>query len=304
MAKIPEVQSAHTVTVSTLALLLTVGCALAFSGADIFRKLLAGGVRPVPLLFALAAGMTPPFLLWYLQQGAPAPQTSYWVPGLTSTLLNVGANLAFIEAVRVSPLSLTIPLLSLTPVFTTVLAIPLLGEVPDLRQGLGIGFVVIGALWLNLERGDLSIRQALRSFSKEPGSRLMVMVALVWALAMPLDKMALMRSSAAFHGTVLNVGVAIALLVMAGSRGTLSSFRDLRGHHGLLAGGIGLSVMALALQLLAIGEVWVGFVETMKRGLGSFLALLWGRLIFGEAFEFNRFVAVAFMALGVALIVL
>jgi len=42
----------------------------------------------------------------------------------------------------------------------------------------------------------------------------------------------------------------------------------------------------------------------MKRGVGSFLALLWGRLIFGEAFAVHRFIAVALMGSGVALILL
>ena len=118
------------------------------------------------------------------------PGADYWLPGLGSTIINVAANLAFIEAVRRSPLSLTIPLLSLTPVFTTLLAIPLLGEIPETRQWLGIAAVVVGAFWLNLSRGSISLRNAWEAFGREPGSRLMVAVALMWSLAMPLDKMA------------------------------------------------------------------------------------------------------------------
>ena len=105
-------------TTPTLALILVLGCALAFSGADIFRKMLASWMRPVPLLFGLAAGMAPFFVVWHLQQKGAPPTAAYWVPGLASTVINVAANLAFIEAVRRSPLSVTIPLLSLTPVFT------------------------------------------------------------------------------------------------------------------------------------------------------------------------------------------
>jgi len=283
-------------------MLLVLGCALAFSLADIFRKLLAAWMRPVPLLFGLAAGMAPFFIAWHLQQGFSWPGSEYWLPGLSSTLINVGANLAFIEAVRRSPLSLTIPLLSLTPVFTTLLAIPLLGEVPESRQWLGIGAVVVGAFWLNFGRGIPSIVDAWRAFLREPGSRLMVGVALMWSLAMPLDKMAVTVAGPSFHGIVLNVGVALALIVMATASGRLSELRDLRHRPGLLLFGVLLSVGALALQLLAIRVVWVGLVETLKRGIGSFLALLWGRLIFSEHLEPQRFVAVALMGLGVALI--
>jgi len=292
------------VTISTTAMLLVLGCALAFSGADVFRKLLAGSIRPVPLLFALAAGMVPAFLVWYLLQGAPTPAAGYWVPGLSSTLINVAANLAFLEAVRRSPLSLTIPFLSLTPVFTTLLAIPMLGETPGGRQWLGITAVVVGAFWLNLGGESRSLKGAWQSFMEEPGSRLMVMVSLLWSLAMPLDKMAVSEAGAAFHGIVLGGGVALALVLLAALRGTLGEFRDLRHRPGMLTLGVILSVVALALQLVAIRLVWVGFVETMKRGVGSFLALLWGRLIFGEAFAVHRFIAVALMGSGVALILL
>ena len=292
------------VTVPSLAILLVLGCALAFSGADISRKLLASWIRPVPLLFALAAGMAPFFIAWHIREGASFPAPGYWFPGLSSTLINVVANLAFIEAVRRSPLSLTIPLLSLTPVFTALLAIPMLGETPEPRQWLGIGAVVVGAFWLNLGRGSVSLRESWRAFLREPGSRLMVGVSLMWSLAMPLDKMAVEVAGPSFHGVVLNVGVATALVLMATLRGRLSEFQDLRHRSGLLVAGILISVVALGLQLMAIKIVWVGFVETMKRGVGSFLALLWGRLIFGEALEPQRFVAVAVMGLGVALILL
>ena len=261
-------------------------------------------MRPVPLLFGLAAGMAPFFVVWHIQQAGLPPSTAYWAPGLASTLINVAANLAFIEALRRSPLSLTIPLLSLTPVFTSITAIPLLGEVPDLRQWLGIGAVVIGAFWLNFSRNAPNVSLAWKAFLKEPGSRLMIGVALMWSLAMPLDKMAVMASSPSFHGIVLNVGVVLALIIIALMRGSLGDFRDLGNRPGLLLAAVLVSVAALALQLLAIKLVWVGFVETMKRGVGSFLALLWGRLIFDEAFEPQRFVAVGLMGAGVALILL
>jgi drug/metabolite transporter (DMT)-like permease len=292
------------VTIPSQAILLVLGCALAFSGADISRKLLASWMRPVPLLFGLAAGMAPFFVAWHFQEGAAWPGAAYWPPGLGSTLINVAANLAFIEALRRSPLSLTIPLLSLTPVFTALLAIPLLGEIPEPRQWWGIGAVVLGAFWLNLSRGSVSLDQAWKAFLREPGCRLMVAVSLLWSLAMPLDKLAVAAAGPSFHGVVLNVGVAVALVLLATVRGRLSEFRDLASRPGLLLFGILISVVGLALQLMAIKIVWVGFVETMKRGVGSFLALLWGRLIFEERLEQQRFVAVAVMAIGVALIVL
>lgn len=291
-------------TVSTLAIVLVLGCALAFSGVDLLRKVLSVAIRPVPLLFALSAGMMPPFALWYLLEGAAAPAAGYWLPGLGSALVNVLANLLFLEALRRSPLSLTIPLLSLTPVFTALLAIPLLGEMPVPRQWLGIAVVVAGAFWLQLGPGAGSWRQAGRRFVAEPGSRMMLAVALLWSLAMPMDKLAVVSSSAAFHGLILGGVIALILWAWSAARGRVGDWRDLRYRPGLIAAAVLLGVGALVLQLLAITIVWVGFVETLKRGLGSLLALVWDRLFFDEPFAAHRLLAVLLMAAGVALIVL
>ena len=91
---------------------------------------------------------------------------------------------------------------------------------------------------------------------------------------------------------------------MAAVLGRLPEFTDLRHRPGLLFFGILITVLALALQLVSIKIVWVGFVETIKRGVGSLLALLFGRLIFSEPLETRRFIAVGLMGAGVALILL
>ena len=290
-------------TVSFAAVILTVGCAIAFSVADLQRKLLAERVRPLPLLVAMSAGMAPFFLVWWIWQGAGGPAAGYWLPGLSSVLLNIVANLAFLEAVRIAPLSVTIPVLSLTPVFTTLLAIPMLGEVPSSRQLAGVALVVAGVLWLNLgtaERG--SPGSLFHPLLRERGSQLMVVTALFWSLAMPLDKLALASSGPAFHGMALNGGVALGALVVLAGRRRLGELRRLAGHWRLLTWLVVVGAVALVLILLAITQTWIGFIETMKRGLGSFLAVIWGRWFFGEVVTGRKVVAVAVIAAGVALI--
>ncbi len=290
-------------SVSFLAAVLTIGCAMAFSVAALLRKRLAERARPLPLLVAMSLGMAPFFLVWWAWQGGPAPLTGYWLPGIASAALNLVANLAFLQAVRIAPLSLTIPVLSLTPAFTTLLAIPMLGEVPSARQLAGVALVVAGVMWLNLGAGEgVTPGNLVRSLWREKGSQLMIATALFWSLAMPLDKMALAVSGAPFHGMALNAGVAAgALLVLAG-KGRLAELRLLTAHGLLLTLIIVVGAVALVLILLAITETWIGFIETMKRGLGSFLALVWGRLFFSERLTARKLVAVGVIAAGVALI--
>jgi drug/metabolite transporter (DMT)-like permease len=290
-------------TVSLPAVLLVLGCALAFSGADLLRKLLVMRLSPLPMLLLLSAGMAPAFFIWYLLADSAGPKAGYWLPGIGSVLLNTVANLCFLQAVRVSPLSLTVPMLSLTPVFTSLLAIPMLGEIPKALQWLGICAVVAGAFWLNLERARQLVAESFwRSLWHERGTLLMAAVALLWSLAMPLDKIALLRSSAAWHGLVLNLGVAAGVLALLVAHRGLSDLGSVRRHSGLMVAIIVTSVVALALQLLAMSRVWVGLVETMKRGIGSFMALVLGRVVFGEHIDAHQIVAVLLMGAGVALI--
>ncbi|MEE8138366.1 MAG: EamA family transporter, partial [Thermoanaerobaculia bacterium] len=214
-----------------------------------------------------------------------------------------GANLAFLEAVRVSPLNLTIPLLSLSPVFTSLLAMPILGEYPTLAQLAGIGVVVVGAFRLNLATGgDGSAVGLWRSFVRETGCPLMALTALLWSLATPLDKIALASSSVPFHAMALNAGVALGVLAVLAAQGRLSELAGLRRHGALLTLTIVVSVAGLGLFLTAISRVWVGLVETLKRGIGSLLALVLGGLFFGERTTPSQLLAVLLMVAGVVLI--
>jgi drug/metabolite transporter (DMT)-like permease len=291
------------VSISPGALLLVLASSLCWCGFDLSRKVLVGRIRPLPLLFWLTAASVPLFAVWTAVDGMPRVQAGYWAPAVLSMALNVAANLAFFVALQTSPLSVTIPLLSFTPVFTTLLAIPMLGEVPTARQGLGILGVVAGALLLTLGEGEgISPVGIVRSWSRERGARWMIAVALLWSLTNPFDKLATARSSGPFHGMALCAGVAAGALGAMAFRRSLRDLADLRRAPGVFAAALVVSTAALGLQLLAMQQVWVGFVETLKRGIGNLSAVVLGRLVFGEPLTGRKLVAVGLMAAGVGLI--
>jgi drug/metabolite transporter (DMT)-like permease len=285
------------------ALLLVIGSSLAWSGFDVCRKVLADRVRPAPLGFLLAAGAVPLFAVWTAVDGMPAIRPGYLPPAAASVVLNIAANLLFFAALRNSQLSVTIPLLSLTPVFTALLAIPMLGEVPALRQWLGILLVVAGAFVLNLPAdGSMSPAAMARAWIGERGAGLMVLVALFWSLTGPFDKMATAKASGPFHATVLCAGVAIGIAAVLAAQRRLRELSDVRAAGWIFILAVLISIAALGLQLLAMMKVWVGLVETLKRGIGNLSALILGRTLFGEAVTPRKLLAVGLMIAGVALI--
>ena len=289
--------------ITAAAIAVVLGCSFGWSLLDLTRKSLVEKIPALPLLFFVTAGMIPLFAAWVVLDDPATFQPGYLLPATISILLNIAANLAFFEAIRVSPLSITIPLLSFTPVFATVLAVPLLGEVPTGMQALGIALVVVGAFVLNLVAGDsVSVGTIWKAFTRERGVPLMLLVAFLWAATIAFDKMAVERSSGALHGLVLSAGIGLAALAaLAGARRTAELKTAGRAPWTLMAALV-IGAVALSLQLEAIQMVWVGAVETVKRSLGNVMAVIFGRLFFGESVTPQKVVAVLLMALGVALL--
>jgi drug/metabolite transporter (DMT)-like permease len=224
--------------------------------------------------------------------------------------LNVAANLALLRGMRLAPLSLAVPLLSLTPAFATLVAIPLLGEVPSPLDLMGIGLVVGGAVWLGREAvrpGERAAstpagRAASTAAAHRAGALWMTLTALAWSLTPALDKLALTASSPAFHALVLTAGVALAVLAVLAAAGRARELAGVARVPGVFALAVISSTLALGFQLLAFQLLWVGLVETLKRGIGNLMSLALGRAVFGERPGWAALAAVLAMAAGVALI--
>ncbi len=332
-------------SIGTLPLLLIVGSSVSASGFDLSRKLASRHLRPLPMVFVLTAASVPLFAAVVALSGGVRIVPAYFVPATASLLLNIAANLAFIESVRIAPLSLTVPLLSLTPAFTALLGYVVLGERPAGLAWLGIALVVGGAFTLHLtaggERGTAAAaagapdaaaaagmagaagvagaagaaaaagaagaaggRRRLAALLGHRGGWLMAGTALLWSLTIPLDKLAIGRASAPFHGLFLTAGGALGTFVILAARRQLGEVRGARRGWAPLLIALIASTLELGLQLAAIRVVLVSVVETVKRGLGNFLAVALGRLVFGEALTWGKAAAAAAMAAGVALILL
>lgn len=279
------------------ALLLVVACGLGWAGFDLLRKLLVGKVPPVALVFLLTIGSVPLFGAWLAVDGGASPGPGYLLPALGSVILNIVANLLYLEGMRIAPLSVTVPLLSLTPAFASLMALPLLGERPSPSHAVGILLVVAGAIALHWRRSAGEGHQGTVK-----GALMIAFTALLWSLTIPLDKMAVERSTAPFHGVVVTAGVAVGVLLVLILQRRLGDLGEVRKVPGIYVLALVVSTAALGLQFLAFPRVYVGTIETLKRSIGNFMALLSGWIFFHEPVTPRKIVAVAVMAVGVGLI--
>jgi drug/metabolite transporter (DMT)-like permease len=291
-------------TVALGPLLVLLAASLSSSGFDLFRKMLVRHLAPVPMVVLLAVASVPLFGVLLALQGGVTVAAGYWLPALGSVLLNTVANLTFLQAVRISPLSVTVPLLSLTPVFTTLLGFLLLGERPSGAAVAGIVLVVAGAFWLNLPARDAApaAQPFWRAAAAQPGAWLMAGTALLMSCTVPLDKLAVGHANPPFHGLILCAGIALGTLAVLVVQGRLGELAGIRHGWGLFVLALVASTLALGLQLVALKVVLVSVVETVKRGVGNLLAVVLGRAAFGEAVTLRKLGAAALMAAGVALI--
>ena len=286
------------------ALVLAVVSALAWAGFDATRKALVKHLEPLALMVWFGLLQAPGFVLWSWLSRDPTTLTwDYALPGGACLTCNVGANVFFFYAVKVSPLSRTIPLLSLTPVFTLLLGAVALDEHPNTTQVLGIVAIVLGALLLNAEVAELKRPWRLLRAAGQRGSLFMSATALLWSISTVMDKLALPHSGVGNHAAIQTAGVALAGLCWLTVTRRLASLALRRRAALLLGVGLVFSVAALGLQLMALQRLFVSLFEAIKRALGGVASVANGRLLFAEPIKPPQVVSVALMAAGVFLVV-
>lgn len=285
-------------------LLLTLSAALGWALFDAVRKALAKEVRPLQLGLWLPVAQAPLLALWAAGQEpfrfAPAALPAF----AASALLNVLALLAFLDALRRSPISLTIPLLSFTPVIATLLAWIFRGQVPSAMQWTGSALVVAGALLLGYTGGAW---KGLGAYLREPGVARMTLAATLWSATAMLDQVALQKGVGAWYAPALTAAVAVPILFWMLLRNPagdlLEGARALLRRPWLGATAVLLGAAALAVQLEALRVAPVGFIEVVKRGVGMASAVLLGRWLFAEPLTGGKLGAVILLTFGVALVV-
>lgn len=269
---------------------------------DLTQKMLGRYLAPLPMVALLGLASLPLFVAPLLWLGPPPIAASYWLPALVTAIFHFLSHLAFIQSVRLADFSLTVPLLSLTPVFTTLIAWLLLGEEPTLRTVWGILLVVLGVTLL--QRPASFTWPAFAATWRARGPWLMIGTAALWSITLPLDKLAVSRSGALFHGFFLTLVITLAALLVLALRGEKLPLAALSECRGLFWSSFVFCAATLGSQLFALSLTLAGVVETIKRALGNLLAMFFGRQVFGEPLPAAKWLASLIMAAGVALILL
>ncbi|MGE0083898.1 MAG: EamA family transporter [Desulfococcaceae bacterium] len=283
-------------------LLLSLLTALAVSSQDACVKKFFSGLTPVemsvyPLLYSL-----PLFAVSALLIPVPHIGPDFLWCFLISIPLNGLTFVLYMKALKISPLSLTVPYLAFTPVFMILTGYLFLDEIPGIRGMSGIGLICAGGYVLQIDPGKWNLLAPVQALFREKGSRIMLFVAFVYSLTSVIGKKAILNSSPLFFTmtfyTLFNVLMILFFRVNGNIR--LAAFRK-DAAKGLTAG-----LMLFFHGLFhgwAISLVQAAYMISVKR-LSVVISVLYGRFLFKEENMFFRLSGAVFMLAGTILIML
>lgn len=231
-----------------------------------------------------------------------APEFWFWVAGLIPA--EVLAMLLYMQAIRDSSLTLTLPYLAFTPVFNIITGYVFLGETVSFIGVTGILLVVSGAWMLNLEHARnhhfFNVLAPFRAIFRERGSRLMLITAALYSLTSVLGKGALAYTTPMFFGTFYYVmlgSVVIVLFSFTQKNMVNVLWRRPRAHFWV---GLFMAIMVVS-HFYAIQHVEVAYMIAVKR-TSLLFGMVYSVVLFHERARLEQFIAGGLMVAGVYLI--
>lgn len=281
---------------------LGVGTAWATAVADLVTKRYFGDLSPYTMALATWAfalpflGVLALFLPW------PVLTPTFWLAVMAALPLEYLAALCYMKALKICHLSLCIPFLAFTPVFLILTGWLLLGEALTLSGWAGLGLIAAGSYLLGLGGRPFTWWAPLAALGREPGTRLMLLVAAIYSVTAALGKLAILHSSPVFFGVFYPA--VFSGLLLAGY--PLTRVREGRVLKTRLFWGMVLGVAMTAsimCHVFGMALAPAAYLIGVKR-LSILFSVLLGGMVLRERPLLPRLLAAGLMVAGVALVAL
>jgi len=272
--------------------------AFGWSTSDLFSKKALGQGYPETALLWIRYLLSLPFLLPFLFFiDVPHLDAFFfrlhfvWLPAEITALF------LYLRAIKLSPLSLTIPYLSLTPVFLIATQYFILGEKINSLAFPGIMLVVLGSYLLTTTASSGSALNPVRALLREKGSLLMVLVALLYSFTSVFGKLLIEHSSPLFFSAYYAFLMAL-ILSPVGFRSAVKAEKG--AFRSVFLASIFFALM-IASHMLALFRANVAYMIALKRLSGVF-SVIYGGIFLKERFLWQRLLAALLMVGGAVII--
>jgi len=232
----------------------------------------------------------------------PTLDRTFWLATVCALPLEITALILYTKALKVSPLSATLPFLALTPLFLIVTSNLILGESVSFSGAAGILLMAAGAYTLNLHKAKHAVMGPIKAIFREKGSIMMIGVAFIYSITSSLGKMAIEHSSPIFFGSFYFILVTVFFTPIAikMNRGKLS-FKK-KEIIPFVSIGFTYSIMIVC-HMLAMSLVNVAYMISVKR-TSLLFGILYGHFIFREERIAEKIAGGIIMLTGFILIVI
>ncbi len=200
-----------------------------------------------------------------------------------------------LKAIRISPFSLVMPLLSFTPLFLIFTAWIGLGEIASIYKIPGILLVVFGSYVLGTGRTRVPFGRLI----SEKGAILMLITAFLYSITSVAGKALVLETNPVFFSVYYGIVMTIVFSPLA----LFNRKGDVRAaKKELIIAGLAYAMMILS-HMFAVQLGKVAYVIALKRLSGLF-SVVFGKLLFDEEEIRERMLGAAIMVLGAIIIAL
>ncbi len=252
--------------------------------------------------FRLLFSLPPLIIIWFF---TPIPRLDgvFYAAFFVALPIELVTVVLYVRALKISPLSLTLPFLAFTPVFLILVSYVTLGEKVSLAGGTGVVLLASGGYLLNIRTARSGILEPIRAVAREKGSVLMLSVAFLYSITASMGKLAIEHSSPLFFGITYFIALSLSFAPAALFKGRreLRPFLGRKSYISLILPGFFYSAMIVT-HMLAISLTKVAYMVSVKR-TSLLIGVLYGYLFFREEDIKMRFLGALLMLAGFVLIV-
>jgi drug/metabolite transporter (DMT)-like permease len=278
-----------------LSVLSGLGDAIGFA----FMKKLKGTGNSVVVWVQYAFAL--PFLLALLYFSYPEKIIAdvYWVALVNSILLIIPAYL-LVKATQISDLSVSMPMLSLTPLFLIITSYLMRGELPTFYGVIGIFLIAAGAYTVNINHSSDGFLEPFKRLIKDKGPFYAIIVAFIWSITSNLFKTGILYSGPVFYNAVVYLFSSMIMLPLVFIK-FKDKVRDIKTNFNSLILLGCLSAFMTVLAAYAMLSSIVPYVIALKRSSVIFSVLI-GFIFFKEKNFKHAIIGSGIMFIGAVLI--
>lgn len=279
-----------------LSTLAGLGDAVSFA---VIKKLSAIDIRFRLMFYNLIT--LPFFLFGFLFYEIPVVSLNFYLVVSVNALVWLIAMFLLMKSLQESDLSISIPLLSFTPIFLLFVSYILLQEFPTFLGLVGILIVVIGSYILHIPSVRYGYLEPFRAIFKKKGFY-MIIVAFLFSITASLAKIGIQLSNPAyfmlFH--YLFASIIMAALCFNNFRSGIGAIKKNFRHFIIIGSAVACSELMVA---AALGMEIVPYVISLKRTSVIFSVLI-GFFYFREKSFTPAIIGSAIMFAGALMIAL